>query len=227
MRTGKKYAVGTKHETKNCGWLEVEEYLDVDRRLVRFTSTGYRTEAWIDAIRLGSVKDPYFPSVLGVGFLGEPIEHPQRKVLEMRWRKMLERVYTIKTGKTISPEWHCFANFLKDAIQLEGFHQLHEHSKSNRIDLDSDILAKEKGVNPMYSRDTCQWVTHNENMQSRKVPNCLTRYLNGSVFQTNDGPVTLIDKDNRKWLIEFDDGSRKWAYIADVHRGQVRRPKAD
>lgn len=227
MRTGKKYAVGTRHETKNCGWLEVEEYLDVERRWVRFTTTGYRTEAWIYAIRQGSIKDPYTPSVLGAGFLGEPINHPMRKVLELRWRKMLDRVHVIKTGKTISPEWYCFANFLRDAIELEGFHLLQGHSKDNRIDLDSDILAREKGLPPMYSKDTCKWVTHDENMQSRVSPKHLTRYPIGSVFQTNDGPVTLIDKDNRKWLIEFDDGSSKWAYIADVHRGQVRRPKAD
>lgn len=224
-----KYDVNTIHKTKNNGDLEIIEYLDVNHRLVRFITTGYETTASVGSISTGRVRDPYVPSVFGVGFLGEVDDmrdHPLYKMLYKRWSNMIMRVHVVKTGKTITPEWLCFANFIGDALQLKGHELLYTHTKNNQIDLDCDILSNEKGVPSIYSRDTCQWVTHIENMQTRKVSNCLTRYLIGSVFQTNDGPVTLIDKDNRKWLIEFDDGNRKWAYIADVHRGQVRRPKA-
>lgn len=222
-----KYDVGTIHETKNNGQLEIIERLSGNRRRVRFVKTGYVTLTRVSQIASGLVRDVYVPSVYGVGIFGVPIDHPLRKELYERWTAMLQRVYVFKTGKTIDSEWHCFANFMRDALELKGIELLYQHSKSNRIDLDSDMIPRSKGEGPKYSKETCQWVRHADNVREIRSSCTCTKHPIGSVFETNHGPVTIIDKADRKWLIEFDDGSRKWAHSVNVKRGLVRKPKAD
>lgn len=223
MGTGK-YDVNTVHQTKNYGELEVIGYVDKRNRLVRFIDTGYVTVARISHIGEGNIRDCFKPSVCGVGYLGEPMEHPLRKVLEARWRAMLNRVYNIKTGKTVDPSWLCFANFLRDAIELGGIELLYTHSKDNRIDLDSDILAIEKGLPPSYGKETCKWVKHDVNTKCREYPNKVNTRPIGTVIETKHGPVTIMGKDRGKWLIRFSDGAEKWVWQIAVLRNMFAKP---
>lgn len=223
MRTGK-YDVGTLHETRNYGQLEVVEYIDVQHRKVKFTSTGFQTITTVNSIRTGCVKDRYKPSLYGVGYLGEPFDHPLRKMLYGRWKAMLNRVYWAKTGKQVAEEWHCFATFVSDVLQLPGVELLNTHSKVNIIDLDSDIIPNEIGIEPRYSKETCQWVTRSENCKTRDYPNSITIRPIGTVIESRHGPVTIIRKAGRKWLIRFMDGTEKWDWGDNIVRGIFGRP---
>lgn len=222
-----KYEIGTKHQTKNCGSLEIVGKDGWYWRTVRFDDTGTIMRVRTSALRSGSIRDPYAKTVLGVGFSGELPEefekHPHRRMLYTRWHNMLTRVHVLNTGKTIAPEWYCFATFMKDVLQLPGAELLTTHSAKNRIDLDSDIISMEKGFEPTYSKETCQWVSHKENMKYRKSP---VRHLNstGTVYQTKFGPVQIVRTADGMWLIEFEDGSRRWAHPVCVRNGQVRIP---
>lgn len=224
MQTSGKYAINTVHQTKHNGQLEVIGYIDYDYRRVRFVDTGYVTVANVSCIGSGYVRDPYAPSLYGLACLGEPEEHPLRKTLYKRWEKMLYRVLFAKSGKTISPEWMCFANFMRDALQLPGIELLPTHSKSNHIDLDSDIIPKAKGIPPTYSKETCQWVPHAVNLRAREVTGKYTRRPLGTVIETRHGSVTIIDKDYDKWLIRFDDGVEKWYWSATVLNDTFGKP---
>ena len=224
MRPSKKYINESIHETNNCGQLEIIEYLDVNHRRVRFLSTGYTTVVTLAGLSSGRVRDPYAPILFGVAYLGEPEEHPLRKVIEVRWRAMLNRVYGIKTGKTVDPSWLCFANFLRDVIELNGIELLYSHSKENRIDLDSDIIAKEKGIPPNYSKETCQWVPKTINNRARELPKKYTKRPIGTVIETKHGPVTIIAKDKQKWLIRFSDGTEKWVWQIAVLNDMFAKP---
>lgn len=223
MRTGK-YDINTVHETKHNGQLVVIGYVDYEYRRVRFVDTGYITDASISHIGSGYVRDPYALSVFGVACLGEHEDHPLRKTLYKRWEVMLYRVHVVKSGKSISPNWYCFANFMRDALQLPGIELLYTHSKSNLIDLDSDIISNERGVDPVYSKDTCQWVPHAENLRARNVPKQYVKRPIGSVIETKHGPVTIIEKDNKKWLIRFSDGAEKWYWSATVLNNTFGKP---
>lgn len=224
MRTGK-YDVGTLHETNNSGTLEIVGKEGGHRRRVRFLKTGFVTTASNASIRNGNVRDPYSPVVFGVGYMGVFIEHPLRKVLELRWRKMLERVYSIKNGKTVDSSWLCFADFQRDALELPGIELLYTHSKANRIDLDSDILAKEKGLPSMYSKETCQWVTKATNNLAREMPKRFNVRPIGTVIETRHGAVTLISKNKQRWLIRFNDGVEKWFWSVSVLNDTFAKPE--
>lgn len=221
-----KYMLGSFHETNSSGWLEVVGYVDRDQRKVRFTDTGFETITRLSSIRLGMVKDPYSPSVLGVGYLGEPISHPLYRVLYTRWVTMLKRVYVFKMGKSVSSEWLCFANFLKDAIELEGFELFQNSSIRKQIDLDGDIIPLSKGKPPMYSRDTCKWVRHIDNLRARKPRQRSVKRPIGTVIESRHGPVTIIGKNKQKWLIRFSDGTECWKWRNDVLRNSFGKPKS-
>lgn len=222
-----KYEIGTKHQTKQCGEVEIVEQDGWYWRKVRFVDSGTVLRVRTSALCTGSIKDPFAKIVLGVGYAGilpeELKKHPLRRTLYTRWHNMLSRVHVLNTGKTIAPEWYCFATFMKDALELKGIDILPSHSKVNRIDLDSDIVSREKGVEPMYSKETCQWIGHKENMKCRRNP-VHRPSSEGSVYETKYGPVTIIRKEDKMWLIEFTDGSRRWAHPICVRKGHVRIP---
>lgn len=166
------YEVGTFHETKNCGMLEVIQYIDYKYRRVRFIDTGYQAVVSVSSIRSGCVKDPFVPSVCGVGYLGEHWrydEHPLKGVLQKRWRGMLSRCCDYGY-KSVDPSWHCFATFMQDALELKGVELLYHHTKETPIDLDSDLIPIEKGIPSRYSKETCQWVPHEVNIRHQRHP---------------------------------------------------------
>lgn len=219
-----KYAVGTVHESHNDGDFVITEYVDYFHRGIRFIDTGFATTVNVSSIHSGSIKDPLLPSVCGVGCIGhdpELMDHPLRKVLMRRWNSMIQRVYVHRTGKTIDPSWLNFYTFMRDALNLKGIDLLYTHGKTNRIDLDSDILAKEKGLTPMYSKETCQWVHQAENLRVRERPKQYVKRPLGTVIETRHGPVTIIEKDGPKWLIQFNDGTQKWCWSIAVLRDQI------
>lgn len=224
------YAVGTIHETASNGDLVIMKYIDNNHRVVQFLDTGYTTTVGLENIRRGNVKDRLLPSVYGVGYLGHDPElenHPLRTILYQRWKHMLERVYLRKTGKAVDPSWHCFSTFMRDALTLKGIELLTTHRKENPIDLDSDIIPLSQGVQPKYSRETCQWVTRADNVRVRNIPKQYVKRPLGTVIETKHGPVTIIEKDGAKWHIQFPDGQTRWLRQTTVLRNQFSKPSAD
>lgn len=223
------YAVGTIHETVSNGDLVIIKYVDTKHRVVQFIDTGFTTTVGLENIRSGYVKDPLLPSVYGVGCLGHDPElenHPLRTLLYQRWKHMLDRVYRLKTGKSVDPSWLNFSTFMRDALTLKGNELLATHTKENPVDLDSDIIAKEQGINPMYSKGTCQWVTRADNVRVRNIPKQYVNRPLGTIIETKHGPVTIIEKDGNKWNIQFPDGQTKWLCQTSVLRNQFSKPSA-
>ena len=166
------YENGSIHQTRKCGKLKIIKYVDVRHRRVRFLDTGYEGVFSVSSIRSGSVKDPFVPSVYGIGYLGDCQKydkHPLKELLKSRWRGMIDRVYRYGYQKTIDPDWLCLANFIRDALELKGVELLYQHSKDNVIDLDSDIIPIEKGIPSRYSKETCQWGQHAVNIKNRRI----------------------------------------------------------
>ena len=105
----------------------------------------------------GKIKNPYFPSTFGVGYIGKG-EHLSRvdgkkTTLYTSWSNMLRRCYdkdyqdkhpTYK-GCYVDDSWHNFQNFAAwfTKNQVEGFY------------LDKDILFE---GNKVYSPETCCFV---------------------------------------------------------------------
>ena len=65
-----KDCVGKVCKSLNSGDFKVVKYNDSRNVEIQFLKTGYRKVAEMKEVRSGEVKDPYLPSVYGVGVLG-------------------------------------------------------------------------------------------------------------------------------------------------------------
>ena len=83
---------------------------------IKFIKTGYECSVpYYDFLR-GEVKDPYYPSIYGVGYIGKASYKGNEKAYGV-WKDMLARVYDKFNksynnyggiGITVDPRWHSF-----------------------------------------------------------------------------------------------------------------------
>ena len=118
---------------------------------IRFIGTGAKKRVRADNILSGEIKDEYYPSVCGVGYLGGATSK-RNKGAYTTWAGLLDRCYNSDceayqhyggSGVTVAKEWHNFEVFLKyyNKSYIKGFN------------LDKDLLAKTEPK--IYSPDTC------------------------------------------------------------------------
>ena len=65
-----KDCVGKICKSLNSGDFKIVKYNDSDNVEIRFVNTDYETTVRLTNIRNGNVKDPYLPSVYGIGISG-------------------------------------------------------------------------------------------------------------------------------------------------------------
>ena len=111
----------------------------------------------------GGVKNPYIPSVLGIGMIGSkyPSKINKKAVKEYRsWQNMLGRCingYKTYHNVTCCKEWLLYENFYEWLHSQDNFDKWLE---GNKWGVDKDILIK---GNKIYSSETCCLVPHNVN----------------------------------------------------------------
>jgi hypothetical protein len=155
--------IGDVFETNNYGDCRVLEYIDSYKVVVEFTNTGYVTVTGAGSLRKGGVKDPYVPSIQGVGYFGEGIYTSsidcKKKPAYAVWKRMLERCYDITDdryhryggrGVTVCEEWYNFQIYARwyEDNYIEGFH------------VDKDLRQPGSMV---YSEATCEFIPHRIN----------------------------------------------------------------
>jgi len=154
-----KPSVGDVFKT-NSGLCTVVEYLNALNVRVIFED-GYETYCETGNLRKGNVKNPYFPSVCGIGFYGVGnFSKNSHKKLYSIWTNLLQRCYdtlSLKDHPTyegcfVSESWYNFQNFAHDYEQMVG-------SLLN-WQLDKDILIK---GNKLYSKERCCLVPQDVN----------------------------------------------------------------
>jgi hypothetical protein len=132
-------------------------YSDSKNVTIRFLKTGFITNVFAKHVRDGQIKDPFYPYVFNVGFLGvgrhNSTDGGRKTTKYSRWTSMLQRCYSEEhqskhpayIGCSVAPEWHNFQNFGNwfDENYVEGWH------------IDKDILVK---GNKVYSPDNCCYV---------------------------------------------------------------------
>lgn len=148
--------IGKKFITNEGYKVEIIEYISYKQVLILFDS-GYKAYVNMGALKKGNIRNPYHPSLRGIGFLGEgkymsKINKKPSKCYTV-WRSMFDRCYSnyyqknqpTYIGCTIVEEWHNFQNFGEwfEKNYVDGWH------------LDKDIICKDCKI---YSPDTCAFV---------------------------------------------------------------------
>lgn len=137
---------------------------------IKFVNTGsVRKGVLLSMVRGGVVRDLYYKSVCGVGYIGEGKYSPMeecglvKKAVYEDWIDMLKRVYAPsrrKCHKTyreygifVCDEWHNFQNF------AEWYYKYPYNRESNWA-LDKDL---KKIGNKMYGPETCSYIPQRVN----------------------------------------------------------------
>ena len=174
-RIGEKYT-----NYQNCE-VVIVDYINCENCSVLFDNKFLVTNLQYGHIKRGRVKNPYWPSVFGVGYIGQgehelSVDKKHTKVYNT-WNSFLERSYDEKyhmkypTYKDVisCEEWHNFQNFAK------WFEENYNPETMEGWQLDKDILIK---GNKIYSPETCCFVPQEINSLFSRKQNSLVTGVN-------------------------------------------------
>jgi len=142
------------------------KYINTRNIKIKFLDKyGYEKDVKWEHIKNGSIKNPYFPFVFNIGYMGSG-KHKSKingkiNIFYSKWINMLNRCYGDKTknntsyiGCSVCEEWHNYQNFASwcedNYYDIDG----------EELELDKDILHK---GNKIYSPENCVFVPHNIN----------------------------------------------------------------
>ena len=166
---------GEIYKSNNFGEFIVikESGRDINRRKlyeIMFITTQSTKMVSSQEIKNGRIKDDYLPNVYNVGFMGNCSIIRNDKIYTC-WKNMLKRCYDTKSndyknygaiGIYVSDNWHCFANFKGDIINLEGWNEKSFYDGQLELDKDKLQLNIPKSRR-YYDKKTCVWITKQEN----------------------------------------------------------------
>ena len=154
-----KDCIGKVCKSLNSGDFKILKYNDSRNVEILFLKTGFEMFVTLGNIRNGEVKDPFSPSVYGVGILGtkypSSVIGVQTKEYEL-WNNMLKRCYSdalkkkysTYEGCEVSDNFKSYEYFYEWCNKQIGFSNKDWH-------LDKDLLVK---GNKVYSEDTCVFI---------------------------------------------------------------------
>ena len=186
-----KYEVGSIHPTKSGINIMVIEKLKRGYRIVKFMdSTNYKVRVGVKYIFKGNIKNPYHPSVCGVGYYGvgdyKGIDETGKSgTMYTCWRDMIFRCYRYSekninyVNVTVCEEWLNFQNFAKFYTDTKPI------IDDIEFRLDKDLM--QIGVeNKIYSPATTVWIPKEINsFLTNNQPNHNTSGYTGVSENTN------------------------------------------
>lgn len=176
--------IGIEFTTKEEYQVIVIDYINALKVQVMFLDE-HKWTTWTQwgNLKRGELKNPFHPSVYGVGYLGvdENGEVPKTRINGAKtreyklWHNMLKRCYSDKVHEkqptyknvTVCDRWKCYSNFLEDLSKIKGY-DLWENHPNERIALNKDIYYTELGIftdEKEYSLLTTRFITDGENTQ--------------------------------------------------------------
>ena len=199
-----KDCVGKVCKSKSSGDFKILKYNDAKDVEIQFLKTGYETSVQLGVIRKGEVKDPYAPSVYGVGITGtkyQPtINGVNTKEYEL-WMGMLKRCYSDTYQKKHLTYIGCEVsnNFLHYEYFYEWCHSqigFGNDGNGNPFHLDKDLLVR---GNKVYSESTCVFLPQEINKVLTKRESMRGEYLIGVIWSnTNKAFVARVSRNKGK-----------------------------
>ncbi len=166
--------------------------------------TGYETTVQLTNIKSGIIKDPYLPSVYGVGILGNkyPSAINGRDTKEYKlWKNMLKRCYsnTYKKKKPTYEDCEASENFKYYEYFYEWCNKqigFGNDGNGNPFQLDKDLLIK---GNKVYSEDSCVFLPSEINSLLVKRKASRGKYLIGVYWdKTHKAFIAQVSKNKGK-----------------------------
>ena len=175
-----KDCVGKVCKSKSSGDFKILKYNDNKNVEIQFLKTGYEATVELGVIRNGEVKDPYSPSVYGVGVTGTkypPSINGVKTKEYVLWADMLRRCYS-DTCKKKRPTYEgCEVS--ENFKSYEYFYEWCQNQIGFGVDgwqLDKDLLVN---GNKVYSEYSCIFIPSEINSLLTKSTASRGKYLIG------------------------------------------------
>ena len=182
------YSVGDMLKSKRgCNFIILEILKNRKVKIKFLDNFGYETIVDARGLKRGYFKNPFYPSVFGVGYIGDG-EYVSRKNWKPTysygiWNGIMQRGYSEKfkiksptyKNVTVCEEWHSYQNFAK------WFDENYPKNIENvKFDLDKDLI-QDNIENKIYSPETCVWLPHKVNsFLSNKIGSNISGYIGAS-----------------------------------------------
>lgn len=159
---------------------------------------GHVAKVRADQVRNGVIRNPYYPTLYGVAYMGVGKHKSKIKGKNVpqygTWTKAIFRCYSEKClvkyptykGCSVSKDWLCFQNFAEWITNHESF--------GLGYDLDKDLLIK---GNKIYSPETCCL-----------IPRELNCFLTSNKAKRGYFPVGVTRK-NKKFVAQLSGADKK------------------
>ena len=199
-----KDCVGKVYKSNLSGDFKIVKYNDAKDVEIQFLKTEHEMVVTLDNVRTGLIKDPYSPSVFGIGVVGNkyPITVDGVKTKEYNlWCSMLQRCYSDSykkkyqtyEGCEVSDNFKSYEYFYEWCNKQIGFGN---DGNGNPFHLDKDLLVK---GNKVYSEDSCVFIPREINSLLTKRDNNRGEYLIGvSWKKANKTFVATVSKGKGK-----------------------------
>ena len=182
-----KDCVGKVCKSKSSGDFKIVKYNNKRNVEIQFVTTGYRKVAEMKEVKTGSIKDPYSPSVYGIGVVGNKYPSRVNGVLTKEyvlWHSMLVRCYSDKSKKKhptyegceVSDNFKSYEYFYEWCHKQIGF-------GVEGFELDKDLLIK---GNKVYSENVCVFLPQEINSLLVKSTASRGEYLIGVCWHKRD-----------------------------------------
>ncbi len=195
-----KNCVGKICKSKSSGDFKIVKYNNARDVQIKFLKTKHEVVVTLDNVRTGLIKDPYSPSVFGIGVSGNKypfrVNGVQAKEYVL-WKSMLERCYsdTLKKkyptyeGCEASENFKYYEYFYEWCRKQVGF-------GNDGFELDKDLLIKGDKV---YSETICVFLPNEINSLLTKSTAKRGEYLIGvSWSETNKAFVARVSRNKGK-----------------------------
>ena len=192
--------LGEKHITNQGYEVEIIEYFKYNNCTIKFNNGVIKANIQYNRVLIGTIKNPYHPSVCGVGYFGVGVHKSKINGITPKkydlWRDILRRCYDenalerCPTYKevVVCKEWECFQNF------GDWFDENYNHKTMKIWDLDKDVLFK---GNKVYSAETCCFVP-------KEINNLFLKK------KVNRGSYPIgVHKENSKYVAQISRGTSK------------------
>ena len=199
-----KDCVGKVCKSKSSGDFKILKYNNARNVEIQFSQTGYETTVQLTNIKSGIIKDPYSPSVYGVGVFGTKYPSTVNGVRTKEyalWMDMLRRCYSDaykKKNQTyidceVSNKFKSYEYFYEWCNKQIGFSV---DGNGNQFQLDKDLLIK---ANKVYSESTCVFLPKEINSVLTKCTASRGEHLIGVCWHnTNKAFVARVHKNKGK-----------------------------
>ena len=199
-----KGCVGKVCKSLNSGDFKIVKYNNNRNVEIQFVKTGFETSVHLVQVKNGSVKDPYLPSVYGVGITGTKYPVKINGVITKEydlWHSMLRRCYSDTSKKKhpayegceVSENFKYYEYFYEWCHKQIGFGG---DGSGNPFQLDKDLLVK---GNKVYSEDSCVFLPQEINSLLVKCTASRGKHLIGvSWNNASKAFVAMVRKNKRK-----------------------------